>query len=207
MGRVAPEPRPESDVAGRTARQLLEDILAARPVSDRKLRLFAVAYCLECRHARPGKESPLPDYLETLEHADDPTRPLPQRWGPGERWPLRPREWALQACANGYRRPSAKRVRGGPSMEYLVQEIIGPDSQGPLPDSLRSWNGGTAFALAKVAYEDIDETGRLKGARLLVLSDALEEAGLTDAELLAHLRAPGPHYRGCHVLDAVLGKA
>jgi hypothetical protein len=33
--------------------------------------------------------------------------------------------------------------------------------------------------------------------------------GLTPAEthpLLAHLREPGPHYRGCHALDVVLGK-
>jgi hypothetical protein len=42
--------------------------------------------------------------------------------------------------------------------------------------------------------------------RLPVLADLLEEAGATDAQLLAHLRGAGPHYRGCFALDAVLGK-
>ena len=37
-------------------------------------------------------------------------------------------------------------------------------------------------------------------------ADLLEEAGATDAALLAHLRGPGPHALGCHALDAVLGK-
>ena len=37
-------------------------------------------------------------------------------------------------------------------------------------------------------------------------ADALEEAGVTDAGLLGHLRGPGPHVRGCHVLDLVLGR-
>jgi hypothetical protein len=186
---------------------MLEAILAARPVSDRKLRLFAVAHCLECKHARPGKESYLPAYLETLEHADDPGRPLPQLWGSSAGWPLRPREWALQACAEGYRGRGAKRVRGGPSLAYLVREFFGPQRREALPESVRSWDGGAVFALAKITYEDIDETGRLRNTRLLVLSDAVEEAGVTDAELLAHLRSPGPHYRGCFAVDALLGRS
>jgi hypothetical protein len=43
--------------------------------------------------------------------------------------------------------------------------------------------------------------------RLAVLADALEEAGCADALLLAHLRSPGPHVRGCFALDAVRGKS
>src|SRR5688572_16857480 len=42
--------------------------------------------------------------------------------------------------------------------------------------------------------------------RLSVLADALEEAGAT-GELVAHLRSPGPHVRGCWALDLVLGLA
>ena len=48
--------------------------------------------------------------------------------------------------------------------------------------------------------------GLIDPARLAVLSDALEEAGCPDETLLAHLRSPGPHVRGCWVLDLVLGK-
>jgi hypothetical protein len=43
--------------------------------------------------------------------------------------------------------------------------------------------------------------------RLPELAEALEDAGCNDAELLAHLRSPGPHVKACHGLDAVLGKS
>jgi hypothetical protein len=39
-----------------------------------------------------------------------------------------------------------------------------------------------------------------------VLADALEEAGCQDAAVLGHCRGPGPHVRGCWVLDLLLGK-
>lgn len=50
------------------------------------------------------------------------------------------------------------------------------------------------------------EDGTLDPLRLAVLADALEEAGCTDEVILRHLRGPGPHVRGCHVLDLLLGK-
>jgi hypothetical protein len=61
--------------------------------------------------------------------------------------------------------------------------------------------------LARVAYEERAlPSGELDTARLAVLADALEEAGCTDADILTHLRGPGPHVRGCWVLDLLLGK-
>jgi Leucine Rich repeat len=41
---------------------------------------------------------------------------------------------------------------------------------------------------------------------LPILADALEDAGCTSRELLAHLRGPGPHVLGCWALDLVLNK-
>jgi hypothetical protein len=43
-------------------------------------------------------------------------------------------------------------------------------------------------------------------ADLPKLADVLEEAGCTNAELLAHCRQPGPHVRGCWAVDLLLGK-
>jgi hypothetical protein len=61
-------------------------------------------------------------------------------------------------------------------------------------------------SLARAAYDHRQlPTGQLDPARLAVLSDALEEAGCT-GEVLAHLRSPGPHVRGCWPLDLALGK-
>jgi hypothetical protein len=62
-------------------------------------------------------------------------------------------------------------------------------------------------ALARAAYEERSlPAGTLDALCLAALSDALEEAGCDDPAVLGHLRGPGPHVRGCHVLDALLGK-
>ena len=42
--------------------------------------------------------------------------------------------------------------------------------------------------------------------RLPVLADALEDAGCTDADILAHCRSGGVHVRGCWAVDLLLGK-
>ncbi len=65
----------------------------------------------------------------------------------------------------------------------------------------------TTLALAQAAYENRAlPSGDLCQQRLAVLSDALEEAGGEDADLLRHLRSPGPHARGCWALDLILDK-
>ena len=62
--------------------------------------------------------------------------------------------------------------------------------------------------LAQAAYDQRHMPGgTLDDGRLAVLADALEEAGCTDAGVLNHLRGPGPHVRGCWVIDLCLGKS
>jgi hypothetical protein len=62
-------------------------------------------------------------------------------------------------------------------------------------------------SLAAAAYDErILPNGQLDPARLAVLSDALEVAGCTDADILTHLRSPGLHVRGCWAVDAILTK-
>jgi hypothetical protein len=66
-----------------------------------------------------------------------------------------------------------------------------------------AWLAYEAGAVVKVARVIYDE-GRF--GDLPILADALEEAGCADADVLSHCRARGaPHYRGCWVVDAVLG--
>lgn len=62
--------------------------------------------------------------------------------------------------------------------------------------------------LAQAAYDErrLPE-GTLDNARLALLATALETAGCSNVQLLAHLRSPDSHYRGCFALDAVLGKS
>ncbi len=42
--------------------------------------------------------------------------------------------------------------------------------------------------------------------RMPILADALEEAGCDEQPMLDHLRGPGPHSRGCWVLDLILDR-
>jgi hypothetical protein len=86
----------------------------------------------------------------------------------------------------------------------LLRDIFGPLPFRPLvlPASVRAWGGGTVARLAAGVYEERDFTQ----ARMGVLADAAEEAGLDDAELLAHLRSPVPHARGCWGVDLLLGR-
>jgi hypothetical protein len=65
----------------------------------------------------------------------------------------------------------------------------------------------TVLSLAELAYhERALPVGHLAPERLVCLADALEQANCSDAELLEHLRRPGPHVRGCWALDLVLAK-
>jgi hypothetical protein len=68
------------------------------------------------------------------------------------------------------------------------------------------WRTTQVVALAQAAYDERAlPGGNLDGTLLMVLADALEEAG-ADRALLDHLRGPGPHVRGCWVLDLCLGR-
>lgn len=69
------------------------------------------------------------------------------------------------------------------------------------------WLTPSVRALARSAYDErILPAGTLDPDRLAVLADALEDAGCDSADLLSHLRGPGPHVRGCWALDLILAK-
>jgi hypothetical protein len=63
-----------------------------------------------------------------------------------------------------------------------------------------AWNHGTVPAIARRVYDE------RRFEDLPILADALEDAGCTNADLLAHCRGGGPHVRGCWAVDLLLGK-
>jgi hypothetical protein len=107
---------------------------------------------------------------------------------------------------------SGREIRADERREQarLLRDIFGPGSFLPLPTinlSWLSWNGGTVKHLAEAAYGERHlPSGHLDRGRLAVLADALTDAGCQDAELLEHLRGPGPHVRGCWAVDLLLAK-
>ena len=83
----------------------------------------------------------------------------------------------------------------------ILREFFGnPFRWVAVEPSWLTWYDGTVPRLAQAIYNE--------GAfdRLPVLADALEEAGCTNADILGHCRGPGPHVRGCWVVDLLLGK-
>jgi hypothetical protein len=115
------------------------------------------------------------------------------------------RLWISTICYQSLGGP----IHHQPSTAALLRDIIGNPFRPVARDP--AWltcPGGTTVKLAQAIYDDrLLPSGHLDRERLAVLTDALEEAGCTEAALLSHLRSPGPHVRGCWALDAVLGKA
>ena len=63
-----------------------------------------------------------------------------------------------------------------------------------------TWLTSTAVATARQMYESRDFSA------MPILADALQDAGCECDDILSHCRGPGPHVRGCWVVDLVLGK-
>jgi hypothetical protein len=194
--------------------------------SQRKLRLFACACCRAVWHQvtdergrrvvavaerfadGQAEESERGQAVKGAEQwadeSDDVTLPIATSWAG-----VKPRDdrmvwFAAEVCSHNVRCA----VRGGKLVRLhvsLLRCIFGNPFR---PVSLNpAWQNPHAVQLARAAYEERNlPGGELDAARLAVLADALEEAGCTDAAILDHLRGPGPHVRGCFVLDLLLGK-
>jgi hypothetical protein len=82
----------------------------------------------------------------------------------------------------------------------LLRDLIGnpfrPASVGPY----LAWNEGLVVKLAQGIHAE------QAFDRLPILADALEESGCTDRAILGHCRGPGPHARGCWLVDLCRGK-
>jgi hypothetical protein len=83
----------------------------------------------------------------------------------------------------------------------ILRDIVGNAFRRTrIAPAILEWSDKTVPKLAKAIYDD-------RAYDLLpVLADALEEAGCDNADLLSHLRSPGPHVRGCWALDLILGR-
>jgi hypothetical protein len=88
------------------------------------------------------------------------------------------------------------------ALAALLREVVGllPFREACIDPAWRVWNESTVQRLA----QDIYSGRRFEG--MGVLADALEDSGCDQAVLLAHLRGPGPHVRGCWAVDLLLDK-
>jgi hypothetical protein len=207
--------------------------LHGRP-SDRKARLFAVACCrrvwdmLTDERGRRAVEVSeryadglaSREELEAAVVATDPALHTPmEHEGPRPPWnALYAVHYAAHpqvgVFADGVAQAAARLAWAGTGGDFIVrcaeeqahQCVILRDIFGSLFRPARvdpawlAWEGGTAPRLAAAVYEE------RAFDRLPILADALEDAGCDQADLLGHLRGPGPHVRGCWTVDLILGK-
>jgi hypothetical protein len=81
---------------------------------------------------------------------------------------------------------------------HLLRDLFAPFVPRLVPD--RIWRTDTAVSLACQMYESRDFSA------MPILADALQDAGCDSTAILDHCRGPGPHVRGCFVVDLLLGK-
>jgi hypothetical protein len=87
----------------------------------------------------------------------------------------------------------------------LLRELLG-DPFHPIGIA-PAWRDPAIQELAAAVYGDPRQPlDVLDPRRLAALARALEGAEGDNAEVLSHLRGPGPHVRGCWAVDAILGK-
>ena len=158
----------------------------------RELRLFACAVARQVFHLLEDARSE--DAIAMAErHADGEA--------PDDEWAAasdaaraaRAAAWAASDAARAAR--AAARAAAKETQAAIFHDIIGER----LP--LRCSPDAQALALA--AYGTRSDDGKLDPTLVGILADTLEDE--SHYEEVAHLRA-GPHWRGCVVIDRVLGK-
>ncbi|MGE3803547.1 MAG: hypothetical protein AB7K24_02620 [Gemmataceae bacterium] len=200
--------------------------------SMRKLRLFNVACCRRVEHALKVRDQALLELalLRADDQIDDDC--LPREFsgkGPGpfaaffaaealdpyyNHWALLEKQCrSARACAENAIEALADFERAERGAERVAQanllrEIFGNPFR-PVrvePDWL-NWRDRLVVNLARAAYDGCSRAGVLDPERLVILADALEEAGCSNHDMLGHLRGLGLcHLKGCWVIDLLLEK-
>jgi hypothetical protein len=187
-------------------------IYVREKASVRTLRLVAAAYA-RWLMTLPGYEEarPCADIIEEV--ADE-----PKTWDELELrlYALPGWSWALSHTLGSDERVGqelSKMVFGAESsfrerfenpcsaherMIELLHEVFGNPFRPRTLD--QAWLTPTVTAIARTIYDE------RRFADMPILADALEEAGCTSAEILAHCRSNQEHVRGCWVVDLILDK-
>jgi hypothetical protein len=205
----------------------------AERISDRKLRLFAVACCRRVWDRLPeGRHRDVVDLAER--HAEG---LLSQRvWQSARQTDLGVATHRTTADdVVGYvlhKDPrTAARATSGNASTLAVEEAVlpaGPDRprfQVYLPAqhavlkefaALLRCIAGERYRLPRLkpSWLTSDVVALARGIyderafdRMPILADALQDAGCDNDDILNHCRGSGPHVRGCWVVDMLLGKA
>jgi hypothetical protein len=203
-------------------------------LTKRKLRLFAVACCYRIWHLIPDPRSKCgvefveryADGLATVGDLDMARRSMPHSsCALAEPVYLRARDadsaahctvvpddqfdfFMAQTVAESAAKAVAHSALGDAAVmdqarlveEYQQTRLLRDIFSNPFqPVSLdRAWFSRKVKTLAQAIYDE------RAFERMPELADALAEAGCSNQDILSHCRGPGPHIRGCWVVDLVL---
>jgi len=190
---------------------------------NRKLRLFAAACCRLVAHLLIDQRSweaitlaeNLADQPENRRMARTADRLGLRgwRWAEhlGEKWEQASRAVRILAVLDQYNHPehvlqyaeeAIHAENPAASLRHRAVHLLRDLVASPLPPMTidPTWATPTVRSLAQAIYAE------RAFDRLPILADALEEAGCTEVAILEHCRGPGPHVRGCWVVDLILGK-
>ncbi len=208
-------------LAGEDLRALLDYLhgqkkIGRGPARSRKYRLFSCSCVRRTWENRGEQDRQAVEWSEQYADGMAPRAAMPATW-PDLHAAVRYAVYCDPGMAShdvanvAYFGASSKGESGSPAYHaerrhhaMLLREIMGnpfaPITVVPV------WLTPTVMQVALVAYVERElPSGHLDTASLAVLSDALEDAGCADADLLGHLRSSGPHVRGCWALDLILG--
>ena len=204
---------------------MLRPARVARPT--RKLRLFAVACCRRIYHRLTDER--LRDGLEAAErladgaiteaevtaHQENAYRIANARYT-GDMRDLDMDAFAVGNALSRVAKGFANAIKDVAAMTIgavydpferasqanLLREILGnPFLRCEYSPRVVDMDFAAVLKMAQIIYAD------RAFDRLPILADALEDAGCDNADILAHCRGPGPHVRGCWVVDLLLGKS
>ena len=189
-----------------------------RRASERKFRLFACACCRRIWHLLPDEACQVAvergeEYADRLVSRDDLVatlvglesstyseerayRAATAAWHSAA--VISRRDMAYFAAYHSVEADEAPATIFTPAIVGLIRDIFGNPFR-PVAFS-PSWRTDTAVSLARQMYESRDFSA------MPMLADALQDAGCDSDDVLPHCRGPGPHVRGCWVVDLVLGK-
>jgi hypothetical protein len=191
---------------------MLEFLHTSGRVSDRKLRLFAVACSRRVwglidalGHAAVDAAESFADGFASPEQMRA-ARLACQGAGGQAAWyaaATNPATAARNAARSA--QAGAKALVGSDVEELLAQaallrDIFCPMSFHPFHVD-PSWLTPNVVKLAQAIYDERTFD------RMSDLADALDKVGCNDADLLGHCRGSGPHVRGCWPVDLLLNKA
>jgi hypothetical protein len=189
---------------------MLAYLLDAGAASDRKLRLFGAACSRRVWVSLDATAQAAVEVAEAFAEgvASDgelrAARLACRSAGGGAAWYAAATRAAVAARNAALSAQSGARTPAEPAAQAdLLRDLFGPGRATPLLSPPPT----AVLSLARRAYDERQlPEGTLLPTHLGALADALEALGCADAFLLAHIRSPGPHVRGCFALDALLDR-